>query len=105
MKQNINEIKRMQRIAGLITETEYRESLINEASEDEVPNEASEDEVPLTPKVKKFIDKSIADAKKDGEFDNLLDSDWFDNELIDELIDLFPDEDYDSASKIGRAHV
>jgi len=31
MKQ-INEIKRMQRIAGLITESEYRESTINEAN-------------------------------------------------------------------------
>ena len=30
MKQPISEIKRMQRIAGLITESEYRESLIKE---------------------------------------------------------------------------
>jgi hypothetical protein len=30
MKRQINEIKRMQRIAGLITESEYRESLTNE---------------------------------------------------------------------------
>ena len=52
-----------------------------------------------------FRSKSIADAKKDGEFDNLLDSDWFDNELIDELIDLFPDEDYDSASKEVKDYI
>jgi len=32
MKQQINEIKRMQLIAGLITESEYQESLINEDS-------------------------------------------------------------------------
>ena len=30
MKQQINEIKRMQQLAGLITENEYRESLMNE---------------------------------------------------------------------------
>ena len=32
MKKQINEIKKMQRIAGLITESEYQESLINEDS-------------------------------------------------------------------------
>jgi len=68
-------------------------------------NEGSADEVPLTPKVKKFIDKAIADAKKDGEFENLVDADWFDNELIDELIDLFEDEDYDSASKEVKDYI
>ena len=31
MKQNINEIKKMQRLAGLITEDEYRESHLNES--------------------------------------------------------------------------
>ena len=62
-------------------------------------NEAEEDEVPLTPKVKKFIDKTIADSKADDSFEDLMDADWFDNELIDELIDLFPNEDYDRASK------
>jgi hypothetical protein len=30
MKQNINEIKKMQRIAGLITESEYQESIMKE---------------------------------------------------------------------------
>ena len=34
MKQPINEIKRMQRIAGLITESEYRESQMDEAESD-----------------------------------------------------------------------
>jgi hypothetical protein len=34
MKKPINEIKRMQRIAGLITESEYQESLANEAFKD-----------------------------------------------------------------------
>ena len=32
MKQQINEIKRMQRIAGLITESEYQKSLTHEES-------------------------------------------------------------------------
>jgi hypothetical protein len=31
MKQSINEVKKMQRIAGLISEEEYRKSLINES--------------------------------------------------------------------------
>ena len=163
MKKPINEIKRMQRIAGLITESEYQESLIsenfkvgdkakinknvtrfdNEAHDffvgdigtivaidkekqraqfkkkngstfsialkaldlleseyqESLMNEASSDEVPLSDRVKKFIDKAVASAKKDGEFENLMDAEWFDNELIDELIDLFPNKDYDRASK------
>ena len=33
MKQPINEIKKMQRLAGIITESEYRESLVNENSD------------------------------------------------------------------------
>jgi hypothetical protein len=32
MKKQINEIKKMQLLAGLITESEYRESLMNEAN-------------------------------------------------------------------------
>jgi len=66
---------------------------------DSIVNEASSDEVPLSDRVKKFIDKAVASAKKDGEFENLMDAEWFDNELIDELIDLFPNKDYDRASK------
>jgi len=33
MKQPINEIKKMQRLAGLITESEYQESMINESND------------------------------------------------------------------------
>lgn len=83
------EILLLQKRAGIITEAQYKEKL----------NEASEDEVPLTPKVKSFINKAIADSKKDEEFENLKEVDWFENELIDELIDLFPNKDYDSASE------
>ena len=68
-------------------------------------NEANEDEVPLTSKVKSFINKAISDAKKDGEFENLKKVDWFENELIDMLIELFEDEDYDRASKEVKDYI
>jgi len=68
-------------------------------------NEANEDEVPLTSKVKSFINKAISDAKKDGEFENLKKADWFENELIDMLIELFEDKDYDRASKEVKDYI
>jgi len=37
MKQPINEIKKMQRLAGLITESEYQESIIGEESDTIIP--------------------------------------------------------------------
>ena len=37
MKQPINEIKKMQRLAGLITESEYQESIISEESDTIIP--------------------------------------------------------------------
>lgn len=88
--ENLKEILLLQKRAGIITETQYKQKL-NEISK-------NEDEVPLTSKVKSFINKAIADSKKDGEFENLKKADWFENELIDELIELFPNKDYDSAS-------
>jgi hypothetical protein len=90
VKENLKETLLLQKRAGIITETQYKQKL-NEISEDE-------DEVPLTSKVKSFINKAIADSKKDGEFEELKKADWFENELIDELISLFPNKDYDSAS-------
>ena len=90
VKENLKETLLFQKRAGIITETQYKQKL-NEISEDE-------DEVPLTSKVKSFINKAIAGSKKDGEFEELKKADWFENELIDELIDLFPNKDYDSAS-------
>jgi hypothetical protein len=56
-------------------------------------------EVPFTDKVKRAIDRAVASAKKDGEFDELVSAGYFDEELVDDLIDLFPNKDYDSASK------
>jgi hypothetical protein len=88
VKEDLKETLLLQKRAGIITETQYKQKL----------NEISEDEVPLTSKVKSFINKAIADSKKDGEFENLKKVDWFENELIDELIELFPNKDYDSAS-------
>jgi len=37
MKKQINEIKKMQRLAGLITESEYQESIIGEESDTIIP--------------------------------------------------------------------
>jgi hypothetical protein len=68
-------------------------------------NEAKEDEVPLTSKVKSFINKAISDAKKDGKFEDLKKADWFENELIDMLIELFEDKDYDRASKEVKDYI
>ena len=113
--QDLQETLLLQKRAGIITETQYKQKL-NEvekmdkseflkdkpdwlkdiyASED---NQDEENEVPLTPKVKKFITKTITNSKADGSFKDLIEVDWFENELIDELINLFPDKDYDSAS-------
>jgi len=69
---------------------------------DETKKPVEEDkssEVPFTDKVKRAIDRAVASAKKDGEFDELVSAGYFDEELVDDLIDLFPNKDYDSASK------
>jgi len=93
------EILKMKKLAGLITEGEYSKALLREMEE------TTEDEVPFTAKVKKFIDKAVADAKADGSFKDLIKVNWFDNELIDELIDLFPDKDYDRASQKVKDYI
>jgi hypothetical protein len=43
MKKPINEIKKMQRIAGLITESEYQESLLNENDYDDMDDDDDDD--------------------------------------------------------------
>lgn len=43
MKQNINEIKKMQRIAGMITESEYQESMMSEETEVGINNDIEQD--------------------------------------------------------------
>jgi len=113
--QDLQETLLLQKRAGIITETQYKKKL-NEvenfdksdflkdkpdwlkdiyASED---NQDEENKIPFTPEVKEFIDKVIADAKAADSLDYLIKVDWFENELIDELINLFPDKDYDSVS-------
>ena len=56
MKKQINQIKRMQRLAGLITENEYNESLMNEESA--YINMDSE-----------YPDQITLVSKEDGEYD------------------------------------
>jgi hypothetical protein len=99
----MKDLIRMNQLAGVITEGQAKKMMriLNEE------NEENEDEIPLTPKVKSFINKAISDSKKDGEFENLKKVDWFENELIDELIDLFleEDKDYDRASKEVKDYI
>ena len=92
-KQKLNEVEKMDKLDWLKDKPDWLKDIY--ASED---NQDEENKVPLTDNVKEFIDKTIADSKADGSFNDLIEADWFENELIDELINLFPDKDYDSAS-------
>ena len=76
-KQLNEEFKRMQKLAGVINENEYQEQ---------------SDEISITPEIKAFIDKVISDAKRDDEFEYLKDVDFFDNDLIDLIMDEFDDD-------------
>ena len=86
MKKQLNEeFKRMQKLAGVINENEYQEQ---------------SDEISITPEIKAFIDKVISDAKRDDEFEYLKDVDFFDNDLIDLIMDEFSDDgDYNDVSQ------
>ena len=65
-----------------------------------------EDKLPLTPKMKKFIDKVISDAKKDGEFEELVQVDYFENDLIDFILEKFDDEsNYDDVSQEVKDYI
>lgn len=65
-----------------------------------------EDKLPLTPKMKKFIDKVISDAKKDGEFEELVQVDYFENDLIDFILEKFDDEsEYDDVSQEVKDYI
>jgi len=92
-KQKLNEVEKMDKLDWLKDKPDWLKDIY--ASED---NQDEENKVPLTDDVEKFIDKIIADSKADGSFKGLIEADWFENELIDELINLFPNKDYDSAS-------
>ena len=52
---------------------------------------SSSDKIPLTPRVKKYIDEVIQDAKNDGEIENLLNAGFFDTDLADNILTKFMD--------------
>lgn len=94
MKQQINEIKKMQLIAGLITESEYQESLINEVDEAKKSNlepESDFDAEDFSKKAKKFIDNHINIVKDAYKFYKKQDDDYEEN-LIDTIYDFFNQE-------------
>jgi hypothetical protein len=141
------EFRKMQKLAGIITETQYNQlnenqtaeelfqmfkdkDLLNDRREYDVEdlmsaypdlsqeeaekleqmlqniNEKSLDEIPITPEVKVFIDKAINDAKRDNEFEYLKDVDFFDNDLIDLIIDKFSnDGDYNDVSQEVKDYI
>ena len=154
MKKQINEIKKMQLLAGLITEGEYQEEIakvkevknmpyheiaakviasalengntdqskldilvtIKDAIQKKIENMRSpgsskkeiakveeisgEEGLSLTPKLKLFIDKSVRDAKRDGDFEDLIDVDYFENDFIDFILEKFDTKgDYGNVSK------
>ena len=79
-------------------EKEEKEKLTKEGGD--------EDKLPLTPKMKKFIDKVISDAKKDGEFEELVQVDYFENDLIDFILEKFDDEsNYDDVSQEVKDYI
>jgi hypothetical protein len=90
-KQLNEEFRRMQKLAGVINENEYQEQ---------------SDEISITPEIKAFIDKVINDAKRDDEFEYLKDVDFFDNDLIDLIIDEFSnDGDYNDVSQEVKDYI
>jgi hypothetical protein len=92
MKKQIlsEEFRKMQKLAG-INENEYQES---------------SDEISITSEVKAFIDKVINDAKRDDEFEYLKDVDFFDNDLIDLIMDEFSDDgDYNDVSQEVKDYI
>jgi hypothetical protein len=107
-KQNMNEeFIRMQKLAGIITESQYKEKL-NETtyigSDGELSGDFTLNQLPLNQNVKQYINKIIKDAKDDGEFENLKSFGYFDTELpihllqkfngaiIEDLLDISPED-------------
>jgi hypothetical protein len=96
MEQPLNEeFSRMQKLAGI------DEITVNN------PNKSTEEnKVPLTPEVKKYINQVIGNTKNDGDFEDLLGNGFFDEELIINIIDdLYPNDDYDGASKEVKDYI
>ena len=70
MKKPINEIKKMQRLAGLITESEYQKSLIKESSTLTIRVALDDDykkELELVNQLEKVIDIDEIGSAQDGD--------------------------------------
>jgi len=90
MKQQLNEIKRMQRLAGLITESEYQKSLAEEQSSDDL--------------AVKWTKRYLDNEKKDPYFYNekgLLNGfEMVDGKKVKEIIGYFDDTKGDEDSEV-----
>ena len=99
MKQQINEFKRMQLIAGLITESEYRQSLSEEMELPKVGDKFSyeDDEIQITGVDDKFVDAKS--TKKDKTYNFSLRS-WkedFKGSKLNEMDEAEMDEAEDNS--------
>ena len=100
MKQNINEIKRMQRIAGIITESEYQKSLVNESKYISSEEQEDEDFPVLNDDAIRAYLKSVINPEYINDVDTFMD----DEEGYGESSTYFF-SDGDDEDQIGRAHV
>jgi hypothetical protein len=97
----------MQMLAGIITESQYKEKLKEltyVGSDGELSGDFTYNQLQLTPEVKKYINKIIEDAKNIGQFENLISFGYFDTELpihllqkfngdiIEKLLDISPED-------------
>jgi hypothetical protein len=83
---------RMQMLAGIITEDQYKEKL-NELTyigpDGELFGDFTYNQLQLTPEVKNYINKIIKDAKNDGVLEYLISVGYFDTELPIHLLQKF----------------
>jgi hypothetical protein len=90
-KKQINEqFRRMQKLAGLITENQVNELLppLN------APGFSSGDpsEIPLTPKVKNYIDKAVKGAISRGDMEQLQRVGYWEGDFPDDILMEFGDD-------------
>ena len=80
MKQQLNEqFRRMQKLAGIITENQMNE-------------ESNSSEIPLTAEVKKFIDDAIKGAISRGDMNKLQKAGYWEGDFPDYMLGEFGDE-------------
>jgi hypothetical protein len=89
MKQPINEIKKMQLLAGLITESEYRESLMNENLESD-----------FNEKALKFLNKYKRIIVNAVKYYNKQDEDEYEDSLIQTIYNFFDEKISDEWPKL-----